>query len=733
MIRNRTLALFFSFFAFNCSFCKEGPNPLNKEHEDSYNLQSHNKDISIQKIWDNGVHNAFTDMILFDGRFYCSFREGENHNPTASNGANGTVRILSSSNGIKWESVAILKKEGIDLRDPKLSVTPNGKIMVIIGGSRYENGKLTAQIPHVSFSDSNGQNFIAPEVISFDPSTRFSNSNWIWRVTWHGGTGYAVNYQGPSIGALLLKTTDGRHFTQVHQFDNIDGFPNEATVRFDSKNQMHIVIRRDYEDKMALIMTASAPFSNWSVEKINHRLGGPNLLLIGEDERKYIGARIYTIADHVGILREETNGQFVEAISLPSSGDCGYPGMLVKDNHLYMSYYSSHEGKSSIYFCSIPLSMLATSRTFSEDATSNKLNANNTIRSVVADKQGNIYAAGNFRNADDRYYVAQWNRESATWRELGGVGILYATSIIQCISLDKDDNMLTSGDFNNGRSKKYIAKWNKETNLWGELGGFNSLEGSSTVFAVSTDRTGNVYAGGHFVNSNGNRYVAVYDGLSWKELGGADQFNKTVGTQGAIFSITSDGEGNVYACGEFKNKNGQTYIAKWDKRTNSWGELGGENSFLGNGSINCAITDEDGNIYVAGAFKNNSGHFYVAKYDKTTGSWSEVGNLNGLSANGFIRALTSDAQGNVYVAGAFKNQSGRYYVAKWSKTTNSWSEISNGGNALQVNDVILSIAVDEKENIYVGGNFKNANGFHYVAVWNGTTWGELDNTSDIQN
>ena len=34
----------------------------------------------------------------------------------------GRVRILQSRDGVKWSSVAHFEREGIDLRDPKLSV-----------------------------------------------------------------------------------------------------------------------------------------------------------------------------------------------------------------------------------------------------------------------------------------------------------------------------------------------------------------------------------------------------------------------------------------------------------------------------------------------------------------------------------------------------------------------------------------------------------------------------------
>ena len=36
-------------------------------------------------------------------------------------------------------------------------------------------------------------------------------------------------------------------------------------------------------------------------------------------------------------------------------GDCSYPGLVFHEGLLYMSYYSSHEGKTSIYLAKIKL------------------------------------------------------------------------------------------------------------------------------------------------------------------------------------------------------------------------------------------------------------------------------------------------------------------------------------------------------------------------------------------
>jgi hypothetical protein len=90
--------------------------------------------ISVERIWERAAHNAFTDLIYHHPYFYCCFREGSGHIP----GIDGSVRVLCSEDGQNWQSVAQFFKKNVDLRDPKLSVTPKGDVMVLMGGSVYQ-------------------------------------------------------------------------------------------------------------------------------------------------------------------------------------------------------------------------------------------------------------------------------------------------------------------------------------------------------------------------------------------------------------------------------------------------------------------------------------------------------------------------------------------------------------------------------------------------------------------
>lgn len=317
---------------------------------------------NVQRIWGDGVsHCAFSSLVYYNGRYYCSFREGESHIFDKNGNAEGKVRIIASNDGKTWESVAFVGKEGIDLRDPKLSVMPDGKMLVTVGGSVYRNRQLEACIPHVMFSE-DGTTFSAPEPAILDKQMT-SKRDWIWRVTWHDGVGYAVSYnkapEGDNNGNELwfVKTTDGKRFEAITKLQ-IDGYPNEATVRFLPDGRMAIMVRREAGDTRGWWGTSTAPFTDWKWTKMGLRLGGPDFIVL-DDNRIVMGTRNYAVPGYAKtcIYIGNNNGIFEEVMVLPSGGDNSYPGIITVADELWVSYYSGHEGANpSIYLAKIPLS-----------------------------------------------------------------------------------------------------------------------------------------------------------------------------------------------------------------------------------------------------------------------------------------------------------------------------------------------------------------------------------------
>src|SRR3954468_15397540 len=137
--------------------------------------------VSVEKIWDRAPHNAFTDLIRWHDRWYCTFREAEAHV-----GGDGRLRVLGSADGRRWEPIALIAEAGIDLRDPKLSITPDDRLMIVAGGSVYEGKTLKGRQPRGTFSK-DGRDWTAPQRV-------LTEGEWLWRVTWHDGKCYGVTY-----------------------------------------------------------------------------------------------------------------------------------------------------------------------------------------------------------------------------------------------------------------------------------------------------------------------------------------------------------------------------------------------------------------------------------------------------------------------------------------------------------------------------------------------------------
>lgn len=317
------------------------------------------KTVPVVKIWDAAPHSAFTDILRFHDQFFVAFREGTGHIPTQETGVgDGKIRILRSTDGQTWESAALLERNLIDLRDAKLSATPDDRILVTMGGSYYEKGELIKRVPQVAFGDAKGH-FTAPEDAVVDPAIK-SDIDWIWRVTWKDGVGYGVLDQAhlkPDWLIWLVKTTDGVHYENVCRLD-VAGEPNESTIRFDADGKMKILVRREIKrsdgTNEAYFGTAAVPFTDWSWQKTGEPVGGPNLIYL-PDGRLFAGGRI---KGKTGLGFIESDGTFRQVYELPSGGDNSYPGFCLLDGVLWISYYSSHEGKTAIYLAKIPVSEL---------------------------------------------------------------------------------------------------------------------------------------------------------------------------------------------------------------------------------------------------------------------------------------------------------------------------------------------------------------------------------------
>ncbi len=298
--------------------------------------------IEVQRVWGTAPHNAFTDLVRFKGRWYCSFREGAAHVSP-----DGAIRVLSSADGVRWDAAALIAFPAGDLRDPKLTVTQDNMLMLNAAAAFPPGSEARHQ--SLTWFSSDGRTWGQGLEIG-DPNV------WLWDVIWHQGRVYGIGYgTGERRFARLYTSRDGmRYETLVPDlFDQ--GSPSEGTLVFTGESTLLCVLRRDGKEENAMLGRARAPYRAWTWQNLGARIGGPRLLRL-EDGRIVVAGRLYDGKVRTALcwLDAET-GKLKEFLDLPSGGDTGYPGLVFHDGLLWVSYYSSHEGKASIYVARVDL------------------------------------------------------------------------------------------------------------------------------------------------------------------------------------------------------------------------------------------------------------------------------------------------------------------------------------------------------------------------------------------
>lgn len=305
--------------------------------------------LDVKKIWDQAPHNAFTDLARWQDQFYCAFREGRGHVST-----DGKIRVLRSQDAEAWTSAALVELGGFDLRDAHLSVTPDNRLMLLAGAApREKDGQSAPTGSFVAFSN-DGVEWTTPRIVA-EPG------RWLWSVTWHKGKAYGVSYPASQDSPFLslLASEEGITFEPVVGRLYGNGFPNETVLRFTPDGVCYALVRRDKQGQApcsAILGISGGDFTTWTWHDLGtefNGFGGPNFIQLPTGQWLAAG-RMHEGGAHTALCQlDVAEHKMTKLLKLPSGGDTSYPGLVWHDGLLYLSYYSSHEGKTSIYLAKI--------------------------------------------------------------------------------------------------------------------------------------------------------------------------------------------------------------------------------------------------------------------------------------------------------------------------------------------------------------------------------------------
>lgn len=237
--------------------------------------------VESRRIWNKAPHNAFTDLIRFKGRWFCVFREGKGHVSP-----DGALRVITSKDGNDWESAALITSDNSDLRDAKITVTPNGQLM--LAGAEAMNKPVSHKHQSLVWFSEDGQIWSRKHAVG-------DRDNWLWRITWHKGKAYGFGYgcRNDNRGIRLFGSPDGKSFKTLIHNASVEGtYPNETSMVFLPDDMCYCLLRQDGKPNNGVVGKSRPPYTEWSWKKLDKRIGGPHMIRL-PDGRFLAAVRLY--------------------------------------------------------------------------------------------------------------------------------------------------------------------------------------------------------------------------------------------------------------------------------------------------------------------------------------------------------------------------------------------------------------------------------------------------------
>ncbi len=301
---------------------------------------------NIRRVFHNGEHNAFTDLVRFREKFYLTFRscpDGHMVHPTAS------VIILVSDDAKEWKQVHRFRVAKRDTRDPHFLVFKE-KLFVYTG--TWYSGEKTIPRSEYDLNKHLGYAAWSEDGVKWNSPIMLEGTfgHYIWRANTFCGKAYlcgrrkiefdaAPRGEGRAVQSAMLESEDGLIWRMRSIFQPSRG--DETAFQFEADGSI-LAIGRQGSDK-AQILRSKPPYTKWDRRFLDRYIGGP--LLVRWGDRYLVGGRKSVGGKGPKTSMYWLNGdQLIEFAELPSGGDTSYPGFIAfDDRRAIMSWYSSHE------------------------------------------------------------------------------------------------------------------------------------------------------------------------------------------------------------------------------------------------------------------------------------------------------------------------------------------------------------------------------------------------------
>lgn len=336
--------------------------------------------------------------------------------------------------------------------------------------------------------------------------------------------------------------------------------------------------------------------------------------------------------------------------------------------------------------------------------------ANGSIYATSINEYGEIFIGGAFTGYDgiSRSRVAKLSEEGILDLNFNsGTG---ANNTIRSISIQSDGNLIVGGDFTSydGVPKNRIARLASDGTLDTSFNPGTGTNGSVIVIFIQSD--GKIVIGGDFTSYNGiarNR-IARLNADGSLDTG----FNPSVGANGNIKSISIQTDGKIIIVGDFTTYN--SISRNRITRLNANGTLDTTfNTGLGaNRYISSTSIQPDGKIIIGGDFNSYNG-IALNRIARLNADGSLDITFSSISrANGAVKSTSIQSDGKIVIGGDFTSYNGisRKNIARLNTdgSLDTSFNVGEGPNSTLYTS-ITSILIQSDGKIIFGGDFTTFN------------------------
>lgn len=288
----------------------------------------------------DGMHNAFPDLIHWQGAYWVTYRKSERHHyaPTAR------FMFATSTDRTRWREVSEVTMRG-DVRGSKFAPLSDDRMGMVFSQVLMDPGKPDARQfqAHVAFTD---------DLVHWEePIPILDPFFHIFRLRRREGRYYAMVtlMPGEERRLHLMASDDLIDWELVSRIGPDEDKINESDIHFRPDGEAWVVARTKRQGDHAWFGCAKPPYTDWELIDLKVKIHAPTILdhagklyVAGRCMPAEVGESAWPFG-HSLCIWELERGKVTPVLRLPAAGDSSYCGLIEDpDGRVCIAYYSQH-------------------------------------------------------------------------------------------------------------------------------------------------------------------------------------------------------------------------------------------------------------------------------------------------------------------------------------------------------------------------------------------------------